>query len=79
MGLQTYTTDVDNDGTIETADGDAVIAMIGLRRGGKAFYALDVSDPDTPKFKWKIEKGTAVRTMRKWDSLGRRRTSETCL
>ena len=55
----TYTTDVDNDGTIETADGDAVIAMIGLRRGGKGFYALDVSDPDTPKFKWKIEKGTA--------------------
>ena len=53
----TYSVDVDNDGTIEPSDGDTVIALIGLRRGGKAYYALDVSDPDTPKFKWKIEKG----------------------
>ncbi|HZX32854.1 MAG TPA: hypothetical protein VFF03_16000, partial [Rhodocyclaceae bacterium] len=26
-----------------------------MRRGGRAIYALDVSDPDTPKFLWKID------------------------
>ncbi len=26
----------------------------GLRDGGKAYYALDVSDPDNPTFKWKF-------------------------
>ncbi len=28
----------------------------GLRNGGKAYYAFDVSDPDNPTFKWKFGK-----------------------
>ncbi len=28
-----------------------------MRRGGRSVYAFDVSDPDSPKFKWRIEGG----------------------
>lgn len=57
--------DNNNDGTINTATSctpttdcnDKVFAYFGLRRGGKSYYALDISDPDNPKFMWKITKG----------------------
>ncbi|GIU08971.1 MULTISPECIES: pilus assembly protein [unclassified Shewanella] len=26
----------------------------GMRRGGKSYYALDISDPDSPKMMWKV-------------------------
>jgi len=55
--------DRDADGIIEGGEnngdighsGDKVFAYFGLRRGGKAYYALDISDPDSmPKLLWKI-------------------------
>ena len=30
------------------------IVIFGLRRGGNYYYALDVTDPESPKFLWKI-------------------------
>lgn len=33
--------------------GDIVNLYIGMRRGGRFVYALDVNDPDNPKFLWK--------------------------
>jgi type IV pilus assembly protein PilY1 len=45
--------DTDRDGTIET--GERVYAFIGMRRGGKAYYGLDISDPDDPKILWRID------------------------
>ena len=50
------TIDNDLDGNIETADNDKVYAFIGMRRGGKSYYALDITDPDAPKFMWSINK-----------------------
>jgi type IV pilus assembly protein PilY1 len=50
--------DNDFDGTIEPGDGDKVWAFVGLRRGGKALYAIDITDPDAPKFKWTVNKST---------------------
>ncbi len=47
-----YTEDADGDGTIE--DGDKVYVYIGLRRGGREYYALDASDPDDPHMLWRI-------------------------
>ena len=41
---------VDND---ETAT-----IYIGMRRGGSNYYAIDVSDPAAPQFKWMIEGGS---------------------
>jgi type IV pilus assembly protein PilY1 len=49
-----YRYDADNDGNIETVDGDRVIMLIGQRRGGGYYYALDVTDPDTPKYFWRL-------------------------
>ena len=50
-----YIYDADRDGNIEAADGDKVILLFGMRRGGDAYYALDVTDPDAPEYLWKID------------------------
>ncbi|WP_420467574.1 pilus assembly protein [Panacagrimonas sp.] len=46
---------IDNnvDGTI--AGADRVWLYFGLRRGGLSYYALDVTNPHSPAFKWKID------------------------
>lgn len=54
-----YTLDVDNDGTLDEADGDKVWVFFGLRRGGRSMYALDISDPDDPEFMWMIDPNTS--------------------
>ena len=48
--------DIDNDGRIETADGDKVHVYMAMRRGGNSIYALDISDrAAAPKFLWRID------------------------
>ena len=37
---------------------DKAYLYIGMRRGGKNYYALDVSDRDNPKYLWKISGGS---------------------
>lgn len=62
--------DVDNDGTIESADGDKVYIYFGMRRGGSrvvdvggvnkkvgSYYAMDVTDHANPALIWKIDGG----------------------
>ncbi len=44
--------DVDSDGVIESGDGDFVYIIFGMRRGGDVYYALDVTNKNTPKLKW---------------------------
>ena len=44
--------DVDGDGIVETADGDFVKLVIGMRRGGTNYYALDVSRKNVPELLW---------------------------
>ena len=50
---------IDNDGscTVGADDCDRAFVYFGLRRGGKAYYAVDVSNPDAtaPKLMWKID------------------------
>lgn len=48
-----YVLDRDGDGTIEADQGDKVYLYFGLRRGGRAYYALDVTDPYHPAFLWR--------------------------
>lgn len=50
--------DLNRNGKIETSDGDFVRLYIGMRRGGRSVYALDVSDPEKPKFMWQIKGGS---------------------
>jgi type IV pilus assembly protein PilY1 len=50
---------IDNNGscTVGADDCDRAWVYFGLRRGGKAYYALDVSNPDaaSPKLLWKVD------------------------
>jgi type IV pilus assembly protein PilY1 len=50
-----YIEDLNNNGSIEA--GESAYLYVGMRRGGKALYALDVSNPENPALLWTIEKG----------------------
>ncbi|WP_171015999.1 PilC/PilY family type IV pilus protein [Ramlibacter sp. 2FC] len=50
-----YQNDINRDGKLVAADGDKVYLYIGMRRGGRFSYALDVSDPDAPRILWQID------------------------
>ena len=47
--------DRDGNGAIELDQGDSVWVFIGQRRGGSGLYAFDVSDPDNPRYMWKLD------------------------
>ncbi|TKB50198.1 PilC/PilY family type IV pilus protein [Ferrimonas aestuarii] len=44
--------DANGDGEIVASDGDRVWLYFGLRRGGRSYYALDISEPDAPRLMW---------------------------
>ncbi len=45
-------TDSNNDGVVN--NGEKVLLVLGMRRGGESYYALDVSKPTSPKLMWRI-------------------------
>ena len=49
-----YFDDSNLNGTIEA--GERVILYAGMRRGGKAYYALDVTNPESPQLLWTLDK-----------------------
>ena len=53
-GLTVWRHDVDKDGNIEPVDGDHVYAYFGMRRGGRSYFALDVTDLSSPRLLWVI-------------------------
>ena len=61
------TTDNNNDGALKSAspDNDKVQLFIGMRRGGRLIYALDVSNPASPQFMWKKDNSSTG-----WGELG---------
>jgi type IV pilus assembly protein PilY1 len=48
-----YQKDANGDGKLVAADGDKVHLYVGMRRGGRFIYALDVSNPQAPRLLWK--------------------------
>jgi type IV pilus assembly protein PilY1 len=44
--------DYNKNGLIESAD--TVYLVCGERKGGTSYFALDITDPDAPKFLWRI-------------------------
>jgi type IV pilus assembly protein PilY1 len=52
----TYMQDVNQDGSIVAGDGDRVYLYVGMRRGGKAYYAFDITNPESPSLMWTIDK-----------------------
>jgi type IV pilus assembly protein PilY1 len=49
-----YFKDVNHNGIIET--GDQIILICGERKGGSSYFALDVTDPESPRYLWRIDK-----------------------
>lgn len=49
-----YLEDNNGDGFIDYTTGEKAILMCGYRKGGKGYFALDVSNPDSPKFLWRM-------------------------
>ncbi|ABO22977.1 pilus assembly protein [Shewanella loihica] len=43
-------TETDSSGKVNKA-----WVFLGMRRGGTSYYALDITNPDAPSFKWKID------------------------
>lgn len=52
---------------VDTADGKHLV-VFGMRRGGRGYYALDVTDINTPKIAWKItSSGASSKHCVGWD------------
>ena len=48
--------DKNGDGIVNGAD--RLTMVLGMRRGGSNYYAIDVTNPTNPVYKWKIEGGS---------------------
>lgn len=48
--------DKNNDGVVN--DNENVMLYFGMRRGGNAYYAMDISNPESPILKWVIDENT---------------------
>lgn len=46
-------TDANNDGVVNGTD--SVFLIFGMRRGGNAYYAMDVTNPRAPRLEWIID------------------------
>ncbi|MCM0610993.1 VWA domain-containing protein [Marinobacter sediminum] len=51
--------DENRDGVIDSSDNDFARIYGGMRRGGKSYYALDVTDRTSPELLWSITGGVA--------------------
>lgn len=63
--LTLWNYDSDHNGKIDNAK-DKRILFFNMRRGGNAYYALDITSPDTPKILWKKARGDGGA----WNNLG---------
>jgi len=48
----------DKNNNLEVDPGDSAYLVVGMRRGGRNYYALNVTDPANPKVMWVIQGGT---------------------
>ncbi|MCQ8877814.1 PilC/PilY family type IV pilus protein [Pseudoalteromonas shioyasakiensis] len=53
-----YFDDANKDGVVNNSD--RVWAFFGMRRGGHNYYGLDITNPDSPRLKWKIQGGSGT-------------------
>ena len=49
-----YFKDINGDGIVDSGGGDKVILVCGARKGGTGYFALDVTDPSSPQYLWRI-------------------------
>jgi type IV pilus assembly protein PilY1 len=58
----------DSDGIVEAANGEKVYLFFGMRRGGDAYYGLDVTDPNAPQVMWRHDSTTLPGVGQSWSS-----------
>ncbi|PID46728.1 MAG: hypothetical protein CSB47_02435 [Proteobacteria bacterium] len=51
--------DKNKNGQVDAGDGEKAYLYFGLRRGGNAYYALDITNPESPALMWRINNDTA--------------------
>lgn len=49
--------DKNRNGLLDVEQGEKILLFFGLRRGGRHYYALDITNPDKPKYAWQINGG----------------------
>jgi type IV pilus assembly protein PilY1 len=59
---EAYVYNKDGTGVINPANGDKVIIIFGEREGGTSYTALDVTNPNGPKYVWRIDNANATVT-----------------
>jgi type IV pilus assembly protein PilY1 len=59
-----YFKDVNKDGII--GSGDQVILVCGERKGGSSYFALDVTNPESPLYLWKIDSSSVAELGESW-------------
>lgn len=52
--LRVYRHDKNNDGVIVAGDGDQVLLMFGMGRGGSTYYMLDITDKARPQLLYRL-------------------------
>ncbi len=67
--LTLWNYDKNSDGEIKVSDDDKRVLFFGLRRGGRAYYALDITSPDNPMILWKKDNTLTVDD-NAWQELG---------
>jgi type IV pilus assembly protein PilY1 len=66
--VSVYQKDGNGDGQL-SGGSDKVYLYVGMRRGGRFMYALDVTNPDVPKHLWKIDNsGSFAELGQTWSS-----------
>ncbi|WP_405233664.1 pilus assembly protein [Lentisalinibacter salinarum] len=55
--MQAVIIDKNNNGLIDTGI-DNVYLVFGMRRGGGSYYAIDITDPESPELAWKFSNPT---------------------
>lgn len=53
--ITAWVKDTNRNGVIDAGSGEKAYLYFGLRRGGRDYYALDVTYPDNPKLLWHME------------------------
>lgn len=51
--------DKNKNGRVDSGSGESAYLFFGLRRGGNAYYALNITDPSNPALMWSINNNTA--------------------
>lgn len=57
-----------NDGVIDPSAGERVLLFFGMRRGGYAYYALDVTERTAPKVLWRHDNSTLPGLGQTWST-----------